>query len=133
MQMLRIIKHKIILLGVLLFLFGTTGLFAQISFSGLPDCDDNGGTQAAVNNMYVHIDAITGTDGINDLTFTATSASANPLSVSEVGGGISATSIDGTLLVTGLSNADYGTNITCLLYTSPSPRDGLLSRMPSSA
>ena len=26
----------------------------------------------------------------------------------------------------------YGKNI-CLLYTSPSPRDGLLSRMPSSA
>ena len=25
------------------------------------------------------------------------------------------------------------TNNTCLLYTSPSPRDGLLSRMPSSA
>ena len=24
-------------------------------------------------------------------------------------------------------------SITCLLYTSPSPRDGLLSRMPSSA
>ena len=28
--------------------------------------------------------------------------------------------------------ADLGVN-TCLLYTSPSPRDGLLSRMPSSA
>ena len=26
-----------------------------------------------------------------------------------------------------------GTAIACLLYTSPSPRDGLLSRMPSSA
>ena len=26
-----------------------------------------------------------------------------------------------------------GMNYTCLLYTSPSPRDGLLSRMPSSA
>ena len=26
-----------------------------------------------------------------------------------------------------------GRSITCLLYTSPSPRDGLLSRMPSSA
>ena len=26
-----------------------------------------------------------------------------------------------------------GSTITCLLYTSPSPRDGLLSRMPSSA
>ena len=26
-----------------------------------------------------------------------------------------------------------GTLLPCLLYTSPSPRDGLLSRMPSSA
>ena len=26
-----------------------------------------------------------------------------------------------------------GVNKDCLLYTSPSPRDGLLSRMPSSA
>ena len=25
------------------------------------------------------------------------------------------------------------TKLACLLYTSPSPRDGLLSRMPSSA
>ena len=30
------------------------------------------------------------------------------------------------------TNADTHTT-TCLLYTSPSPRDGLLSRMPSSA
>ena len=28
---------------------------------------------------------------------------------------------------------DWVRNQTCLLYTSPSPRDGLLSRMPSSA
>ena len=28
---------------------------------------------------------------------------------------------------------DFGSDKTCLLYTSPSPRDGLLSRMPSSA
>ena len=27
----------------------------------------------------------------------------------------------------------YGKSRSCLLYTSPSPRDGLLSRMPSSA
>ena len=27
----------------------------------------------------------------------------------------------------------YGASVACLLYTSPSPRDGLLSRMPSSA
>ena len=38
-----------------------------------------------------------------------------------------------------LAWALYGTGLvvsvfeTCLLYTSPSPRDGLLSRMPSSA
>ena len=31
-------------------------------------------------------------------------------------------------------NAQYGNERNhCLLYTSPSPRDGLLSRMPSSA
>ena len=31
------------------------------------------------------------------------------------------------------SIAQLTKNIICLLYTSPSPRDGLLSRMPSSA
>ena len=33
----------------------------------------------------------------------------------------------------GLVTAGLGIYDTCLLYTSPSPRDGLLSRMPSSA
>ena len=38
----------------------------------------------------------------------------------------------------GFTNPDQymssqGYNSCCLLYTSPSPRDGLLSRMPSSA
>ena len=33
-----------------------------------------------------------------------------------------------------VSNTTYSAYLwTCLLYTSPSPRDGLLSRMPSSA
>ena len=32
-----------------------------------------------------------------------------------------------------LPEPNYITTISCLLYTSPSPRDGLLSRMPSSA
>ena len=31
------------------------------------------------------------------------------------------------------SDGKIGINTACLLYTSPSPRDGLLSRMPSSA
>ena len=33
----------------------------------------------------------------------------------------------------GQTAARFALNSTCLLYTSPSPRDGLLSRMPSSA
>ena len=41
-------------------------------------------------------------------------------------------------LVSGVCFADLGNDVicvdnNCLLYTSPSPRDGLLSRMPSSA
>ena len=36
------------------------------------------------------------------------------------------------LIKAGANIKGLGTN-TCLLYTSPSPRDGLLSRMPSSA
>ena len=52
------------------------------------------------------------------------------------------TASDGTIdLLSGVSYAGIITapafttpgNLTCLLYTSPSPRDGLLSRMPSSA
>ena len=41
--------------------------------------------------------------------------------------------------IVGLTGTKFGCGIaqcgacTCLLYTSPSPRDGLLSRMPSSA
>ena len=34
---------------------------------------------------------------------------------------------------TSFGNKWFYAFITCLLYTSPSPRDGLLSRMPSSA
>ena len=32
-----------------------------------------------------------------------------------------------------LQGRGLGKNIDCLLYTSPSPRDGRISRMPSSA
>ena len=38
-----------------------------------------------------------------------------------------ATGTDATIALIG------GANITCLLYTSPSPRDRSVSRMPSSA
>ena len=38
-----------------------------------------------------------------------------------------------SLVIIATSWDSYQTVMTCLLYTSPSPRDGLLSRMPSSA
>ena len=38
-----------------------------------------------------------------------------------------------TVIVTVFEAADITVSENCLLYTSPSPRDGLLSRMPSSA
>ena len=47
----------------------------------------------------------------------------------EAGSFSDTTTMDGKA-VFDLGEIDYS---TCLLYTSPSPRDGLLSRMPSSA
>ena len=41
--------------------------------------------------------------------------------------------ISGQLTEAGALTADQTWFLDCLLYTSPSPRDGLLSRMPSSA
>ena len=37
------------------------------------------------------------------------------------------------LMLSTVQSKDYQKLKNCLLYTSPSPRDGLLSRMPSSA
>ena len=38
-----------------------------------------------------------------------------------------------SISVLGIAYGAYALGYGCLLYTSPSPRDGLLSRMPSSA
>ena len=50
-----------------------------------------------------------------------------------IGGVNDTVSIAGTLSYEDISNVDSVGIITCLLYTSPSPRDATLSRMPSSA
>ena len=50
------------------------------------------------------------------------------------GGPVGIVSRSGTLTYQALYELKQkGIGVTCLLYTSPSPRDGLLSRMPSSA
>ena len=46
------------------------------------------------------------------------------------GGGVNAVN---RMIDAGLKGVEFIAANTCLLYTSPSPRDGLLSRMPSSA
>ena len=51
-------------------------------------------------------------------------------SVSGAVGGISQANLQGEFEIQTVPSAN---TYTCLLYTSPSPRDGLLSRMPSSA
>ena len=63
----------------------------------------------------------------------------NPSSLSINGTAVTATAaeintLDGITSSTAeLNILDGVTSTACLLYTSPSPRDGLLSRMPSSA
>ena len=41
--------------------------------------------------------------------------------------------INGSTIKPTYDRSQLQAGIVCLLYTSPSPRDGLLSRMPSSA
>ena len=64
------------------------------------------------------------------------------MNIKELDAPVSTTTIDKNLVDAPTDNiyeaisiiAKRATQInTCLLYTSPSPRDGLLSRMPSSA
>ena len=51
-----------------------------------------------------------------------------------VGSGLGGGSSDAATVLLALNQLwATGLGIACLLYTSPSPRDGLLSRMPSSA
>ena len=61
---------------------------------------------------------------INGIQYIGGQTSANEFINNQAG------TIDGTQTV---ENGVLAGPITCLLYTSPSPRDGLLSRMPSSA
>ena len=56
----------------------------------------------------------------NNTTITITDAQGNTIAWSSAG-------------TMGFKGSRKSTPYACLLYTSPSPRDGLLSRMPSSA
>ena len=75
--------------------------------------------------------------GYNDVTpLRATVSLTNPFTMTSGSTTVLVTDANGGFIdedfVT-FSNASAAGGVTCLLYTSPSPRDGLLSRMPSSA
>ena len=79
-------------------------------------------------------------DAVDSITITDSglhyNASLPPTVTISGGGGNGATataSVSSTGLVTGILITSGGSGYTCLLYTSPSPRDLSTSRMPSSA
>ena len=74
-------------------------------------------------NMNVINPAYAGADASNMLSFTSRSQWA---SVQDAPNTLA-------LAFSSARENNVGLGISCLLYTSPSPRDGLLSRMPSSA
>ena len=77
-----------------------------------------------------HLEA-TGISTVSDTT-QATSTTTGAFIVSGGVGIAKSLFVGGDMSVSGTLTYEDVTN-TCLLYTSPSPRDGLLSRMPSSA
>ena len=88
---------------------GDGGQLTGIDATSLKDSDGNVIVQAEASGVVVTGVTTVGTGGI-------------------VIGGVTQTMGVGHTVLGGARNT-----YTCLLYTSPSPRDGLLSRMPSSA
>ena len=96
--------------------------FPQASLIG---CGVMTGVGAAINTARVH-------PGSTVAVFGAGGVGLNVIQGAAISGATTIISVD--LLENKLELAKkFGATHTCLLYTSPSPRDGLLSRMPSSA
>ena len=93
--------------------FGSDSFVYEVS-------DGNGGTAQATVDITV--------DSVNDDPNAADDGFTTDEDVALTGSVLGNDSdIDGDTLIVNT------TPVSCLLYTSPSPRDGLLSRMPSSA
>ena len=85
--------------------------------------------------IKVH-DGVTKITGFTSATVVATTVQTNADGRAELMPSYTATTLsahEGDPSSTGLEHNDRYQDSACLLYTSPSPRDGLLSRMPSSA
>ena len=78
---------------------------------------------------------LTGVDSVEGFEFIFGTSSNDSFEITDITADMTifgGNGIDTLTLSSSLTGAVHNT-FTCLLYTSPSPRDGLLSRMPSSA
>ena len=130
-------------------LYAVFGQGGQISFTSLSDTPSTlGANKIPVSNSAgnaITMRGITGTGIAVDLTsdpnniqLSVTGTSVASDTAPGLGGPLDANSF--AIANVGINqnavndfNTTHGTNITCLLYTSPSPRDLSTSRMPSSA
>ena len=97
-------------------------------FLNLSDSDRSTVMQDAYfNSVNSEISPTTSDDFSNDLLSNANTN--NILSEDNTGN----SAVEVVDYISNTANQDLDGIFTCLLYTSPSPRDGLLSRMPSSA
>ena len=102
----------------------TTTEFGKIKLAG-----DLGGIAAApVVNTVGGVSSTTISNIVSKVQAASSANDANSLVLRDENKNFSANMITADLTGNVTGNAN-----TCLLYTSPSPRDGLLSRMPSSA
>ena len=122
-----------IILRLLIILILTSNAYAEQATSGnlLPNA---GVGTTNLQNSSGNVDGINGSTG---WTTTGTTTFNNEIEANGTGTvssngslvGITTEKQNGGQFTTTADSLDGG----CLLYTSPSPRDGLLSRMPSSA
>ena len=112
---------------------GLVSAYRTITAADLPDGSASAkgalqvGTGLAVSSGVISVDNTATAGTYTKVTITATGAvsSGTTLSDSDLPNHSAALLTSGSLAAARIG--------TCLLYTSPSPRDGLLSRMPSSA
>ena len=95
------------------------------------------GTTCVWNSVYTRFEIeLLGSTGVNSLTALTRASSAVGNATFTGNPANNDTLTIGGTVVTFVTGTPVGNQVkiqTCLLYTSPSPRDGLLSRMPSSA
>ena len=108
---------------------GTIELYAVATETLTPATDGTPAITVSRRSATVRVIGALGTAPTVDAVQVPTSAVTlgNTVTLS-----VTAGDSDGTITSVNFYNGDVLLG-TCLLYTSPSPRDGLLSRMPSSA